>query len=57
MLFRSVAQDTGGAIKGAARIDFFWGSGEEAGEMAGRMKQDTRVWVLWPVGMGEPNAR
>ncbi|NLP32570.1 Membrane-bound lytic murein transglycosylase A precursor [Oligella ureolytica] len=52
-----VAQDTGGAIKGAARIDFFWGSGEEAGEMAGRMKQDTRVWVLWPVGMGEPNAR
>ena len=51
------AQDTGGAIKGAARIDFFWGIGDEAGEQAGRMKQDTRVWVLWPVGMGEPNAR
>jgi membrane-bound lytic murein transglycosylase A len=52
-----VAQDTGGAIKGAGRIDFFWGSGDEAGELAGRMKQDTQVWVLWPVGMGEPNAR
>lgn len=51
------AQDTGGAIKGAARIDFFWGSGEAAGEQAGRMKQDTKVWVLWPVGMGAPNAR
>jgi membrane-bound lytic murein transglycosylase A len=51
------AQDTGGAIKGAARVDFFWGSGEAAGEQAGRMKQDTRVWVLWPVGMGAPNAR
>lgn len=51
------AQDTGGAIKGAARVDYYWGSGDEAGEQAGRMKQDTRVWVLWPVGMGEPNAR
>lgn len=51
------AQDTGGAIKGAARIDYFWGSGDEAGEQAGRMKQDTQVWVLWPVGMGEPSAR
>lgn len=51
------AQDTGGAIKGAARVDYYWGSGDEAGEQAGRMKQDTQVWVLWPVGMGEPNAR
>lgn len=51
------AQDTGGAIKGAARIDYFWGSGDEAGELAGRMKQDTKVWILWPVGMGEPKAR
>lgn len=51
------AQDTGGAIKGAARVDFFWGSGDEAGEQAGRMKQDTQLWVLWPVGMGEPSAR
>lgn len=51
------AQDTGSAIKGAARVDFFWGSGDAAGEQAGRMKQDTQVWVLWPVGMGEPNAR
>lgn len=51
------AQDTGGAIKGPARVDFFWGSGDEAGALAGRMKQPTQVWVLWPVGMGEPNAR
>ncbi|MDO5666913.1 MAG: MltA domain-containing protein [Alcaligenaceae bacterium] len=51
------AQDTGGAIKGAARVDYYWGSGDAAGEQAGRMKQDTQVWVLWPVGMGEPSAR
>jgi membrane-bound lytic murein transglycosylase A len=39
-----MAQDTGGAIKGAVRADFFWGFGKEAGEQAGRMKQ----WA--PVG-------
>ncbi len=43
-----VAQDTGGAIKGAVRADFFWGLGNEAGAMAGRMKQDGRLWVLLP---------
>lgn len=45
-----MAQDTGGAIKGAVRADFFWGFGKEAGEQAGRMKQSGKVWVLWPVG-------
>jgi len=43
-----VAQDTGGAIKGAVRADFFWGMGHEAGALAGRMKQDGRLWVLLP---------
>ncbi len=43
-----VAQDTGGAIKGAVRADFFWGLGDEAGELAGRMKQKGRLWVFLP---------
>jgi membrane-bound lytic murein transglycosylase A len=42
------AQDTGGAIRGAVRADFFWGSGEEAGALAGRMRQRGRLWILWP---------
>lgn len=43
-----MAQDTGGAIKGVVRVDFFWGFGKAAGDMAGKMKQSGRVWVLWP---------
>ena len=43
-----LAQDTGGAIKGALRADFFWGFGDEAGREAGRMKQADRMWLLWP---------
>lgn len=43
-----MAQDTGGAIKGPVRADFFWGMGEEAGSEAGRMKQALRMWVLLP---------
>lgn len=43
-----LAQDTGGAIKGAPRADFFWGFGPRAGEQAGRMKQAGRMWVLLP---------
>ncbi len=45
-----VAQDTGGAINGAVRVDFFWGFGDEAGAIAGRMKQRGKMWVLLPVG-------
>ncbi|MEO8718172.1 MAG: MltA domain-containing protein, partial [Burkholderiales bacterium] len=45
-----MAQDTGGAIRGAVRADFFWGSGTEAGALAGRMRQPGRMWVLWPRG-------
>ncbi|HNO74301.1 murein transglycosylase A [Nitrosomonas mobilis] len=43
-----VAQDTGNAIKGEVRADFFWGHGEEAALQAGKMKQPVRMWVLLP---------
>jgi membrane-bound lytic murein transglycosylase A len=43
-----VAQDTGSAITGAVRADYFWGWGDGADEAAGRMKQPLRMWVLWP---------
>jgi membrane-bound lytic murein transglycosylase A len=45
-----MAQDTGGAIKGAVRGDFFWGSGPQAGAQAGRMRQVGKMWVLLPKG-------
>lgn len=44
-----VAQDTGGAIKGRVRGDFFWGLGDQAGVQAGRMKQKASFWVLLPL--------
>lgn len=43
-----MGQDTGGAIRGAVRADFYWGSGDEAGKQAGRTKQKGRLWVLLP---------
>ena len=43
-----LAQDTGSAILGAVRADYFAGWGAEAGELAGRLKQTLRLWVLWP---------
>ncbi|MDE2297556.1 MAG: MltA domain-containing protein, partial [Burkholderiales bacterium] len=43
-----MAQDTGSAITGAVRADYFWGWGEQAEAQAGRMKQPLRLWVLWP---------
>ena len=43
-----MAQDTGSAIRGGVRADYFWGFGNEAGELAGRMKQRGRMWVLLP---------
>lgn len=43
-----LAQDTGGAIRGNVRADFFWGYGDEAGKLAGAMKQKGRMWVLLP---------
>ena len=46
-----VAQDTGGAIKGPIRFDFFWGFGDEAGKNAGRQKSQARAWLLLPNGV------
>ena len=43
-----MAQDTGGAIKGGVRADFYWGSGFEAGAKAGAMKQAGKIWVFLP---------
>ena len=43
-----LAQDTGGAILGAVRADYFMGWGAEAGDLAGRIKQPLQMWVLWP---------
>jgi membrane-bound lytic murein transglycosylase A len=43
-----MAQDTGGAIKGAVRADFFFGFGGQAPDDAGRMKQRGQLWVLLP---------
>ena len=42
------AQDTGSAILGAVRADYFAGTGPQAGELAGRMKQPLQMWALWP---------
>ena len=50
-----LAQDTGGAIRGAVRADFFWGFGDEAGVLAGRMRQSGKMWVLLPNGYPLPN--
>ena len=46
----TAAQDTGGAIAGGVRADFFWGFGDAAGAQAGRMRQLGRMWVLLPKG-------
>ncbi len=43
-----MAQDTGKAIVGGVRADYYWGSGDSAGELAGRMKQDGKMWLLLP---------
>jgi membrane-bound lytic murein transglycosylase A len=43
-----MAQDTGGAIRGAIRVDYFFGFGSDAAENAGRMKQRGAIWVLLP---------
>ncbi len=43
-----LAQDTGSAIVGAVRADYFAGTGPEAGLLAARVNQPLRLWVLWP---------
>jgi membrane-bound lytic murein transglycosylase A len=48
------AQDTGGAITGEVRADLFWGTGDGAGKLAGDMKQQGQIWMLWPKGIALP---
>ena len=48
------AHDTGGAIRGAIRADFFWGAGADAGATAGRMREQGKLWLLWPRGAPLP---
>jgi membrane-bound lytic murein transglycosylase A len=50
------AHDTGGAIRGVVRADFFWGGGKDAGALAGRMRQQGKMWLLWPRGEPLPRA-
>jgi membrane-bound lytic murein transglycosylase A len=46
-----VAQDTGTAIRGPLRFDYFWGFGAEAGDKAGRQKHEASAWLLTPKGV------
>ena len=43
------AQDTGSAIKGAQRADVFFGTGDDAGRQAGRLRDPGRMMVLMPI--------
>ena len=45
-----IGQDTGSAIKGSVRVDFFWGYGPEAEKAAGRTNYPGYVWLLLPNG-------
>lgn len=49
-----LAQDTGGAIRGSVRADYFWGIGAQAGAQAGEMRQPGRMWLIWPKGVPLP---
>lgn len=49
-----VAQDVGGAIRGAVRGDVFWGAGERARAIAGRMAHRGRYWALAPRSLVSP---
>jgi len=51
-----IAQDTGGAINGGVRADFYWGQGKSAGAKAGRMKQSGEIWVMLPKNFSFPAA-
>jgi len=43
-----IAQDTGSAIVGPARADLYWGAGDQAGRIAGRIKNSARFAMLIP---------
>jgi membrane-bound lytic murein transglycosylase A len=48
-----VTQDTGGAIRGAVRGDVFWGTGARAEDLAGKMKQPGKLYVLLPKAVAD----
>lgn len=50
----TVAQDTGSAIVGPARADYFWGTGTEAGRRAGLTRHALDFVVLWPKAEPRP---
>ncbi|HEY6454351.1 MAG TPA: murein transglycosylase A [Steroidobacteraceae bacterium] len=52
-----VAQDTGGAISGAPRADFFCGTGEAAADLAGNLRAQFSMWLLWPRDVPFQSAR
>jgi membrane-bound lytic murein transglycosylase A len=47
----TIAQDTGGAIRGAVRADYFFGNGQQAATQARRLKERGQLWVLLPRGL------
>lgn len=47
----TIAQDTGGAIRGAVRADYFFGNGRQAANQARRMKERGQLWLLLPRGL------
>ena len=47
----TIAQDTGGAIRGAVRADYFFGNGQQAATDARRMKERGQLWILLPRGL------
>ena len=47
----TIAQDTGGAIRGAVRADYFFGNGQQAATNARRMKERGQLWILLPRGL------
>ncbi len=51
-----IAQDVGGAIKGPERADIFFGSGEEAGKLAGITRHPGNLFALLPTRPVEPRA-
>lgn len=52
-----LAQDTGGAIRGRVRADYFWGTGHKAGELAGITRQPLQLWLLWPKNAELPDIK
>ncbi len=52
-----IAQDTGGAIRGAVRADSYWGTGPRAGAQAMRTKDTLAMWVLLPRDFTPPRAQ